>query len=100
MLDGFSHLSTFDARHIEKNLRARLKEWREMLHRQTPLSRQVLTRILEGEKIAWTPRPDKGIYDTRDAASLDRLLGLEFYARGSVPNASQLEPNRHLAQRD
>lgn len=60
-LDGLAHVSHFDARRIEKDLRGRLKEWRPLLHRQTPLSRQVVARLLDsGQKIAWTPHKDEG----------------------------------------
>jgi hypothetical protein len=36
-LDGLGHLSTFDVRTIERDLRKRVAEWRGLLGRQTPL---------------------------------------------------------------
>ena len=56
-LDGLDSVSTFDVKHVERDLRKRLTEWRALLHRQTPPARQVLARILDG-RIAWTPNGD------------------------------------------
>ena len=77
-LDGLDHLSTFDVKRIERDLRGRLAEWRALLGRQTPLSRQVLSRLLDG-KIAWTPRRDEGLYEFAGRAKFDKLLrGIVF----------------------
>ena len=78
-LDGLERLSTFDVRGVERDLRKRLEEWRGLLRRQTPLSRQVITRLLDG-RIAWTPRKEEGIYEfrrgrqVRQATERDRVL--------------------------
>ena len=53
-----------------------------MLHRQTPLSRQVVARILEGNKISWTPRKADGFYEFNGRATLDRLLSGLIHTRG------------------
>ena len=47
MLDGTARASAVDATHLEKTLRAKLKDWREMLLRQTPLTRQLLLKLLD-----------------------------------------------------
>ena len=57
-------------------------EWQRVLHRQTPLSGQVVLRLLEGNKIAWTPRKNEGLYEFRGRAALDRLLTGLVVTRG------------------
>ena len=60
----------------------RLAEWQRVLHRQTPLSGQVVLRLLEGNKIGWTPRKNEGLYEFRGRAALDRLLTGLVVTRG------------------
>ena len=72
-LDGLDRLSTFDVKRVERDLRKRLTEWRRLLHRQTPLARQVLARVLDG-RIAWTPNKDAGVYEFVGRAKFDKLL--------------------------
>ena len=99
-LDGLERLSTFDVRGVERDLRKRLEEWRGLLRRQTPLSRQVITRLLDG-RIAWTPRKEEGIYEFAGRAKFDKLLsGIVCYARYGVPKHSQLEPDSGLVATD
>ena len=80
-LDGPAHLGHFNAQHIEKNLRGRLKEWRQLLHRQMPLSRQAISCLLDG-RIAWTPRREEGRYEFTGRVKLDRLLSGFVVTRG------------------
>ena len=80
-LDGLERLSTFDVRGVERDLRKRLEEWRGLLRRQTPLSRQVITRLLDG-RIAWTPRKEEGIYEFAGRAKFDKLLSGIVFTRG------------------
>ena len=74
-------LVEFDAKRVERDLRKRLTEWRAMLKRQTPLARQVVTRLLDG-RIAWTPRPEEGLYDFAGRARLDKLLSGTVFTQG------------------
>ena len=83
-LDSPDHLSTFDVRQVERDLRKRLVEWRGLLRRQTPLARQVLGRLLDG-RISWTPRKDQGVYEFVGRARFDRLLSGIVFTRGVVP---------------
>jgi hypothetical protein len=48
LLENADELSTFDLKRIERELRARLAEWRELLRRQTPLARQLVSKLLDG----------------------------------------------------
>jgi hypothetical protein len=72
-LDGLARLGRLDGRQIEKNLRGRLKDWRQLLRRQMPLSRQALSCLLDG-RIAWTPRREEGRYEFTGRVKFDQLL--------------------------
>ena len=53
-------------------------EWRGLLRRQAPLTRQVLGLVLDG-RIGWTPRKDEGLYEFAGRAKFDGLLsGIVF----------------------
>jgi hypothetical protein len=58
--DGAGSLAVgeFDVRQIERELRTKLDDWRTLLKRQTPIARQVLTKLLD-ECLIFTPRPDR-----------------------------------------
>jgi hypothetical protein len=43
---------------VERELRARLADWRGLLQRHTPLSRQILMKLLD-KRLTFTPRPDR-----------------------------------------
>ena len=83
-LDTVERLSTFDVRQVERDLRARVAEWRSLMRRQTPLARQVLSRLLDG-RVAWTPRKDAGLYEFAGRAKYDRLLSGIVVTQGVVP---------------
>jgi len=83
-LDGLDRLSIFDVTGIERDLRSRVKEWRGLLKRQTPIARQVLSRLLDG-RIVWTPRKDEGLYEFAGRAKFDRLLSGLVVTSGMVP---------------
>ena len=55
-----------------------------MLKRQTPIARQVVSRLLDG-RIVWTPHRDEGIYEFAGRAKFDRLLSGVVFTRGMVP---------------
>jgi len=71
-LAGLRQVSDFDVRKIEKALRARLDDWRGLL-RHTPLSRQVVTKLLDG-RLVFTPRPEDRAYEFTGQAQLGKLL--------------------------
>jgi hypothetical protein len=54
-----------------------------LLHRQTPLARQVLSCLLDG-RIAWTPRKAEGLYEFSGRVKYDQLLGI-VVTQGMVP---------------
>ena len=56
---------------------------RGLLRRQTPLSRQVLSWLLNG-RIAWTPRKDEGLYEFAGRVKFDKLLSGIVVTRGMV----------------
>jgi site-specific DNA recombinase len=74
-LDGLHGLRTvtdFDVRQVERDLRARLKEWKALLQRQTPISRQIVTKLVAGH-LVFTPREDRA-YQFAGNAHLGKLL--------------------------
>jgi hypothetical protein len=82
-LDHSSPVSADAATRVERDLRNRLKEWRQMLGRHTPLSRQIVMRLLDG-KIAWTPHRDAGVYAFTGKATYDQLLSGLVVPQGVV----------------
>lgn len=72
-LDGQDRLATFDVASIRRDLAKRVKEWRGLLKRQTPIARQMLARLLDG-RIVWTPRKDERAYEFMGAVRYDGLL--------------------------
>jgi hypothetical protein len=83
-LNGIDRFATFDAKRLERDLVRRLTEWRELLKRQTPIARQVLSKLLEG-KIAWTSHHAERIYTFEGRARFDRILAGIVDAVGMVP---------------
>ena len=64
--------SAFDVRHIERELRARLTDWRGLLGRHTPIARQMLVTLLDG-RVVFTPKQD-GLYAFHGRAALGKVL--------------------------
>jgi hypothetical protein len=83
-LDSLDRFSAFDVRQVARDLRKRLDEWRGLLRRQTPLSRQVLSRLVDG-RIAWTPHKLLGACLKSRVRSSQRL---------SVTNSRMLATSR------
>ena len=71
-LDGLRDVSSLDVRHIERDLRARVKDWRALLGRQVPIARQIVTKLLDG-RLVFTPRKDRA-YEFTGRVSIGRLL--------------------------
>jgi site-specific DNA recombinase len=72
-LDGQRRASSFDVKRIERDLRRRLDDWRGLLRRQTPVARQILTKLIDG-RLTFTPDPEQGLYRFEGAATLGTLL--------------------------
>jgi hypothetical protein len=72
-MDAVGQLTNRDITDMERSLRGRLKTWRQLLGRQTPLARQAVSELLDG-RIAWTPRRDEGLYGFAGRAKLDNVL--------------------------
>ena len=83
-LDGFERLSSVDVKRIEGDLVNRLTEWRALLKRQTPIARQMLSRIIDG-RIVFTPHRDETVYEFAGRANFDRLLPGILLPQGVVP---------------
>lgn len=58
-LDALRQVSEFDVRKVERELRTKLDDCRGLLQRNTPIARQVMTKLLDG-RLVFTPRPDRG----------------------------------------
>ena len=50
------HADTIEA---QRATCTRAKEWRALLRKQPPISRQIVTRLLGDNRIAFTPQPDR-----------------------------------------
>ena len=64
-----------DVRQVEKDLRAKLDDWKGLLHRQTPQARQVLKKLLAGP-ILFTPNMGgkSRFYEFKATISLSQIL--------------------------
>lgn len=72
-LAGLARVSHLDVGRIERDLRARVKEWRALLQRQAPVSRQIVTKLLGPNRLIFAPQPDRSWVFT-GRASFDKLL--------------------------
>ena len=72
-IEAREQLKSFDTAAVACELRRRVEEWRRLLHRNTPIARQVIDRLL-ADRIAWTPRRDEGVYEYAGRLHFDRLL--------------------------
>ena len=73
MLERLTNVSDLDVGRIERDLRARVKDWRSLLRRQTPVSRQILTKLL-ADRLVFVPRAEEGGYDFSGEAQLGKLM--------------------------
>jgi DNA repair exonuclease SbcCD ATPase subunit len=72
-LGQVSRHSSTQATRLERELRERLTEWRALLHRRTPLARQVVSKLLD-RRIAWTPFQNERRCEYQGRVKLDHLL--------------------------
>jgi hypothetical protein len=63
----------FSAALLRKDLRRRMDEWRSLLCRQTPVARQILTKLIDG-RLVFTAHPDEQVYRFTGTATLGNLL--------------------------
>ena len=73
MLDRMTNVSDLDVGRIERDLRARVKDWRSLLRRQTPVSRQILTKLL-ADRLVFMPRAEEDGYEFSGEAQLGKLM--------------------------
>ena len=66
-------MSGLDLRRIERDLRARVKDWRGLLSRQVPVARQIVVKLVDGQRLVFTPREDRS-YRFTGRVSVGRLL--------------------------
>jgi site-specific DNA recombinase len=91
-LDSVAKLTSRDVTAIQRSLNVRLKMWRHMLTRQTPLARQAVSELLDGHRIAWTPRRDEGRYEFSGRAKLDNVLMGVINLTQGVTSPAGFEP--------
>ena len=58
---------------MESDLHARAKDWRALLRKQAPVSRQIVTKLLGGERLVFAPQPDSS-WTFTGHASVGKLL--------------------------
>jgi hypothetical protein len=62
LVDNTDRVSATNAKKLENQVRARLEEWRELFRRQTALTRQIVSQLLDG-RIVWMPRKKERLYE-------------------------------------
>jgi hypothetical protein len=82
-LERAEQFNALDIRRIERELRKRLADWRELLRRQAPGARQVVSHLLDG-RILCTPSQDERLYTFTGRVKFDQLLS------GVVPTVGML----------
>ena len=93
-LDGVRRVSASDVQKIERLMRPKLADWRQMLRRHAPLAQQILMRRIDG-RLTFTPDVAQRIYTFTGTATLRNLL------RGLVPaDGKQAVPQVWRARRD
>jgi hypothetical protein len=94
-LDSLPHMTSFDVNRVERDLRKRLEDWRGLLKRQMPYTRQILSQLLDG-RIAWTPRRSEGLYEFKGRAKFDQLLsGIVVTLTQGMVAVRGFETSRH-----
>jgi site-specific DNA recombinase len=83
-LDLAEQFDAFDVRRIERELRKRLADWRELLRRQAPVARQVVSHLLDG-RILCTPNKDERLYRFAGRVKFEQLLSGVVPTVGMVP---------------
>jgi hypothetical protein len=81
-LDTYERAQTaarLDSKRVERELRAKLDDWKGLMCRQTPQARQVLKKLLVGP-ILFTPNRSARSYEFRATIALDRLLSGTVFA--------------------
>jgi hypothetical protein len=86
------NFSTFDVRRIEQSLRKQVREWREALRLQTPLTREIVSGLLDG-KIACTAYPNERKYTLAGHVKLDQVITpTQIYGKYGTPSIANLKP--------
>jgi site-specific DNA recombinase len=73
-LEARPSVSGADRARLAGDVRRRLDEWRTVLTRQPEHRRVVLDELLTGQRIRFTPEPEKGLYTFKGWAYLDGLI--------------------------
>jgi site-specific DNA recombinase len=93
LLEQAEQMSCFDVKRIERELRKRLSDWRELLHRQTPVARQMVSQLLDG-RVVCTPHKVERMYEFAGRVKFDQLLDGMLFTQGVVP-VRGFEPRFH-----
>ena len=99
-LAGAERAGQVDWTLLEKQLRAKLDEWRQLLQRHVPQARQVLKKLLLGP-IVFTPHREatERYYSFRASVNLGKLLAgiacanMVASPTGSVTGGNPVQPN-------
>jgi hypothetical protein len=84
-METVRHVSTFDVARIKHDLRTKLDDWRELLQRQAPLSRQMLSKLIDG-RLTFAPNAETRTYTFSGTATLGQLLeGTVFPEETTLP---------------
>ena len=72
-LDATARIGQRELSRLEREIRHRLVEWRTMLRRELPETREILRNLIVG-RIVLTPRAETRLYEFSGRGSLGRLL--------------------------
>jgi len=72
-LDATARIGQRELSRLEREIRHRLVEWRTMLRRELPETREILRNLIVG-RIVFTPRAETRLYEFSGRGSLGRLL--------------------------
>ena len=83
-LDRTEQFTAGDLKRIERELRQRVADWRELLDRQADGARQVVSCLLDG-RVVCTPDASKREYTLAGRVKYDQLLSAAVPTVGMVP---------------
>jgi hypothetical protein len=92
-LDNREAVTRIDPRRIERDLRQRVTEWRRLLNRHTPITRQIVMKLLDG-KIVWKPEENRYLFEGK--ALPDRIFAGIVQLETAAPRVARARQDLNL----
>lgn len=83
-LDSLSEVTQLDGQRVERDLRARARDWRGLLGRQVAVSRQIVMKLLD-DRLVFSPQPNHS-YEFTGRATLGKFLAGIVLPQGWRPH--------------